>query len=82
MPYIKQTRIDELMQEGEVPQTAGELNFFITNLCLEYINERKSYEIYNSVVGALESCKLEFYRRMVVPYEETKIEENGDVYPA
>jgi hypothetical protein len=32
------------------------------------------------VVGALEACKLEFYRRVVTPYEENKMKENGDVY--
>jgi len=32
------------------------------------------------VIGALEACKLEFYRRAVVPYEDKKIKENGDVY--
>jgi hypothetical protein len=36
--------------------------------------------MYNDVIGALECCKLELYRRMVAPYENTKIKENGDVY--
>jgi hypothetical protein len=31
-------------------------------------------------VGAIECCKLEFYRRVAVPYEERKIKTNGDVY--
>jgi len=31
-------------------------------------------------MGALEGAKLEFYRRVVVPYEEKKMKENGDVY--
>ena len=30
-------------------------------------------------MGVLECCKLEFYRRVAAPYEDIKIEENGDV---
>lgn len=32
------------------------------------------------MVGALESAKLELYRRKVSPYEDQKIEANGDVW--
>lgn len=32
--------------------------------------------------GAIECAKLEFYRRVAAPYEDKKIAENGDVYPA
>jgi len=31
-------------------------------------------------IGALECAKLELYRRVAAPYEDTKIAENGDVY--
>lgn len=31
-------------------------------------------------LGALECCKLEFYRRVAAPYEDSKIISNGDVY--
>lgn len=31
------------------------------------------------IIGLLESVKFEFYRRFVSPYEDIKIEENGDV---
>jgi hypothetical protein len=37
------------------------------------------YFNYNRAVGVLECIKLEFYRRMVGPYEDTKIRESGDV---
>ena len=30
----------------------------------------KCYASYNDVIGALESAKMEMYRRLVVPYEE------------
>ena len=39
-----------------------------------------NYQTCNDVMGALEGAKAEFYRRVVGPYEDQKIEENGDVY--
>lgn len=80
MPYIRSERREELMGEGEVPNTPGELNFFLTKLLLEYLPETPGYTDYNNVIGVLECCKLEMYRRAVAPYEDKKIEENGDVY--
>lgn len=63
-------------------ETPGDLNFAITKMIRWYLDEVKNhdYESYNEVVGVLECCKLEFYRRMAAPYEEEKIDENGDVY--
>jgi hypothetical protein len=34
----------------------------------------------NTVMGALASTAQEFYRRVVVPYEQEKCDTNGDVY--
>jgi len=79
MPYIKQE--DRDLVDKSFPATAGELNYTITKLCKEYMfNQGEKYQHYNDVIGALEGCKLELYRRKVAPYENTKIEENGDVY--
>jgi hypothetical protein len=85
MPYIKQedrNRIDPALGSfGEGPKNAGELNYLLTVLCIKYFsNNGGRYQQINDVVGALEGCKLEFYRRLAAPYEDTKIEENGDVY--
>jgi hypothetical protein len=33
----------------------------------------------NDVLGALHAAGLEFNRRIVAPYEDTKIEQNGDI---
>jgi hypothetical protein len=33
------------------------------------------------VLGAMEAAKLEFYRRIVSPYEDEKIALHGDVEP-
>ena len=80
MPYITQERRDAI-DNLEIPRDAGELNYLLTSICFEYIvNRTRNYQAINDVVGALEGCKLEFYRRLAAPYEDRKIIENGDVY--
>jgi len=79
MPYVKEATRKYLIHAPE-PQNPGELNYVITKLCLAYVNGHPRYQDYNDVVGALECAKLEFYRRAIVPYEEKKIKENGDLY--
>ncbi|MDC3283262.1 hypothetical protein OAV41_01680 [Planctomycetota bacterium] len=39
-----------------------------------------NYQQCNDVMGALTGAQLEFYRRFVADYEDTKIRDNGDVY--
>lgn len=85
MPYIDKSlriEIDEKMQELlRMNLDVGELNYVITQLLLEYVNNNNTrYSTCNAIVGVLECCKLEFYRRLVAPYEEKKTQENGDVY--
>ena len=82
MPYIKREDRNKLMSVNfPVMETPGELNFLITKLIKHYMwNLETNYVLINEIVGALESAKLEFYRRVVVPYEEKKIKQNGDVY--
>lgn len=80
MPYIPQAARDDLDQGG-VPTSKGELNYVITKLLVEYFHrEGAGYSAINDCLGACEGAKLEFYRRVAVPYEDRKIEENGDVY--
>ena len=79
MPYIiKERRLpwDELD-----PETSGELNYYFTKLCKVYLGKHGfSYKTFNDIIGALESAKLEFYRRIAAPYENDKCEKNGDVF--
>ena len=67
MPYIgKGKRTAETEQQ---PQTCGELNYAITMKLIDYLDGMgRSYQTINDIVGALEGAKLEFYRRVVVPY--------------
>jgi len=86
MPYIKDVRRKELLEPSVLrqphePNNAGELNFIITSAVVHFLGYGKpSYQRYNEVIGVLECAKLELYRRMVAPYEDIKIKENGDVY--
>ena len=76
MPYLKpKQRSKSSLKE------AGDLNFRIHELIEIYLSSKDTikYEEYNSVVGVLESVKLEFYRRAVAAYEDDKIVENGDI---
>ena len=41
--------------------------------------QESNYQAINDIIGALESAKLEFYRRPVAIYEDKKIIENGDI---
>lgn len=79
MPYIKAAERRGAKIEG--PGNPGELNFVISDIVDSYlIRNGRSYVTLNEVVGVLECAKLELYRRIAAPYEDTKIEENGDVY--
>ncbi len=88
MPYIKSDDrvklhpiVNELYETEDKIKTAGELNYLFTELALSYLRVNgRSYQKYNDIIGALEGCKLELYRRLVGPYEDMKIDENGDVY--
>lgn len=62
---------------------AGDLNYIITTVVNQWLAQKSKvgYEEMNAAMGALVGAQAEFYRRMVAPYEDQKMEENGDVYP-
>lgn len=96
MPYIKQedrkvndplgvrVTFDNGPAEWQAPirlASPGELNFAMTILASEYVRRRgMSYTVANEVMGVFASAQAEFYRRVVVPYEDIKRAENGEVY--
>jgi uncharacterized protein DUF6899 len=87
VPYISPSRreyLDPLLSRAITfaeSLSPGDLNYVVTRLVSAKCARMPRYEAFNAVVGALECAKLELYRRMVAPYEDTKIAENGDVYP-
>jgi hypothetical protein len=81
VPYVADSRRPMLRPHHGPAVTAGELNYQLTRLVNAYIEEHGlEYRTINDVLGALEGAKLEFYRRVAVPYEDGKIAQNGDVY--
>jgi hypothetical protein len=78
MPYINKNRRESATW---APETPGELNYAITDAINSYrVGKPLGYQTINDILGAIEGAKLEFYRRIVVPFEEKKRKKNGDVY--
>ena len=84
MPYIKEEdrkyiapALNELLEY--LTDNDGMINYVITNI-INSVYGSGGYAKYNRAMGVLDCVAREFYRRQVVPYEEEKIRENGDVY--
>ena len=78
MPYIPRHRRPVARAE---PESIGELTYKLTVACTEYLGQWPyGYSELAAILGALEATKQEFYRRVVVPYENSKCVSNGDVY--
>ena len=76
MPYISQED-----RENPIPDTLkpGTLTYLLYQTILNALPTCAKYSDFCTVLGALETTKLEFYRRFVAPYEDMKIEGNGEV---
>ena len=85
MPYIsndndKRINLDEiveLMHELNV-KADGDLNYILFKYCKKYV--KPSYNNYKNFIAELTECGREIARRLLAPYEDKKIDENGDVY--
>ncbi len=87
MPYIPQERRKQIsmrMGLGDLLaiKTPGELNYTLAKHIDIYLSVKPKlgYTEFNEVIGVLESLKMEVYRRIVSPYEDVKMKENGDVF--
>lgn len=86
MPYINQADREDLNYEtldsiSHYIKSPGRLTYVLYKLCKEYGLDDGPVEFWDiaEVLGALEATKLEFYRRIAAPHEDTKIVSNGDV---
>jgi len=84
MPYIEQTKRVNLDPALNMLATfvsnGGDLNYCFSMMCKHFIEcHGESYQNYAVCISSLEAAKLELYRRKVAPYEDKKIEENGDI---
>jgi len=84
MPYISKQLRENIDATLAMPliHKLGELNYTITKLIQSYLDDNggSSYDNFNGIIGVLECCKQELYRRLVAPYEDKKKELNGDVF--
>lgn len=85
MPYIKGKEFRHNIDTSTLDlieriDNEGDLNYAITTLLLRYVEKKgKCYATLNTVMGVLYCIAYEFYRRVVTPYEDKKIKENGDI---
>lgn len=92
MPYINQEQRDHLDKDIDHIVSIlnsisgdrgldGNVNYIITQIVNRaYNTPYANYKTLSKGVAAFECAKLEYYRRVMVPYEEEKIRIEGDVY--
>lgn len=80
-PYISQVRRSELeniVEElGAKVFADGDLNYILFAFARRFIEP--GYGNYKNLLGELNECAEEIRRRLLVPLEEVRIRENGDV---
>jgi len=81
VPYIRQERraeLDDIIDQlGDALAMDGDLNYVLFALCKRYVHP--SYNNYKNYLGELGECIAEIRRRILVPYEEERCKESGDV---
>jgi hypothetical protein len=82
MPYVKMERRDALnkvvvaMSEAGV-KADGDLNYILYRFCKYHVTP--SYNNFKNFCGELQQAATEIERRLLAPYEDSKISEHGDV---
>ena len=86
MPYIKQDKrhsmdciVSNMMESGV--QVNGDLNYILFKFAKLHFLHGPGYN-YNAIknyLGELNECAEEIRRRFLVPIEDSKIIENGDI---
>jgi hypothetical protein len=84
MPYIKKddrTKLNNRISEiSELINGDGELNYAVSLLLHKQLVKRGiCYQNMNNLMGSIDCAKMEFYRTVIVPYEDKKRNENGSV---
>lgn len=82
MPYITQPErpdLDAALNRLPADLDAGSLTYCLYRLMLRKAKKNFRFITVALVIGCAVCAILEFYRRQVAPYEDTKIASNGDV---
>lgn len=87
MPYIKREQrpaIDELvkplidhLKSLPLEEQDGAMNYAFTKT-IKHVYPQKYFH-FNRALGVLTAITQELYRKIIGPYEDTKITENGEV---
>ncbi len=68
------------LESMDIKKLSGHLNYMVFKTVKAWTRKNgKKYFVFAAVVGTMICCVLEIYRRLVAPYEDEKILENGDV---
>ncbi len=82
MPYIKQEirplmdLVVKAMVDVDV-RVDGDLNYILYSFCKKHVP--LNYNSIKNFCGELRQCATEIERRILAPYEDKKIIENGDI---
>ena len=89
MPYVAPSvrsrydyllnKIIDVLAEGEEESLAGEMNYCFSKIAWGLFEKRRKYVRINTINGVFTSAQQEFARRKVAPYEDEKIQANGDI---
>jgi len=89
MPYISKYKrrwfkqsiatIVNILDKNIWEERMGILNYVFTKILLDTLPPETKYHHYNALIGVLESCKLELYRKQIASYEDKKETENGNI---
>lgn len=60
--------------------SAGDLNYLFSFILNRNLGSNVRYARINELIGALECCKIELYRKKASDYEDLKEKENGTVW--
>ena len=83
MPYVGQDIRQFFERHRGAPAiSSGELAYKLAMEIKRYLDsqQKPDYALYASVIGVLETLKMEINRRLIAPYEQEKIKKNGDVF--
>jgi hypothetical protein len=90
MPYIEtearealQGSLDQLINSlggRDGSWLEGEVNYVFCKILYTWWKHRERYSRAVDIMGTLSCVAQEFYRRVIVPYEDGAAEINGDVF--
>lgn len=68
------------LEEESASSLPGEITYIVTKVLHQYGETlEESYSAYNTLIGILETAKLELYRSALGPYEDKKKKKHGKI---